>query len=745
MFSGFVFVGLIVQLAWTEQVTCTVETETGQCKENMCIAIGADNVCTDCGKAGEVPINGKCVAFNTANDKCKKADNQQLDGTDTTCGKCEGTTFMYKGGCYETTGTPGQTMCKTAADGKCTEAPDSKSYFVIPEANRQPTGQTVVWCGDNAGVTSGGQTYKGVIGCTKCDGSKLTADASGEAVCSACGDNKIVKIAKNLATSCVTEGECTGAEGFFVKGEQDPKTCEACAETCKTCKEADNKCTSCNEGTPYLKKDVGDTGTCVDANGCTSVKTHYIDDTDDPVSGKTCKTCVSGGAVDCETCVKEGDGAICKTCPSAGNTLFGLNKKSCVAQCPDHSEADDDKICKCDSGYMLNETGDGCKEGSAPAPVECPIEGCKTCSTDKKACEECEASKYLTPTKVCVSDCAAIPGYYNGANDGKSACKKCVVENCVVCTGDGTCEMCTDGFFGPSCSQCHETCKTCNGGSESDKCTSCKAGSALAYGSTGSTGTCGAECTTGMGAGKCKECGLTVEGTRYCSRCSEDKEYPQNGVCAKASARTSSCQDTNIAGGVCSTCENGFFRMNGGCYKIDQYPGKAVCAQIESPVGTCEKAADGYKLDAGVLIICPEGCKECANGSACDVCKDGYVKLSGAQTCTKCDTSCKTCKTATTKCVDCSAGYYKTVLEEGACTSCEHSNNGVTGVANCASCAPPSNNQGSVLCYLMKDGGSTNKGGLSTGAIAGIVVAVVIVVGGLVGFLCWWFMCRGKA
>eukprot|EP00701_Giardia_intestinalis_P002632 XP_001706456.1 VSP [Giardia lamblia ATCC 50803] len=41
---------------------------------------------------------------------------------------------------------------------------------------------------------------------------------------------------------------------------------------------------------------------------------------------------------------------------------------------------------------------------------------------------------------------------------------------------------------------------------------------------------------------------------------------------------------------------------------------------------------------------------------------------------------------------------------------------------------------------------NTNKSsGLSTGAIAGIAVAAVIVVGGLVGFLCWWFLCRGKA
>eukprot|EP00701_Giardia_intestinalis_P005797 XP_001709621.1 VSP [Giardia lamblia ATCC 50803] len=55
------------------------------------------------------------------------------------------------------------------------------------------------------------------------------------------------------------------------------------------------------------------------------------------------------------------------------------------------------------------------------------------------------------------------------------------------------------------------------------------------------------------------------------------------------------------------------------------------------------------------------------------------------------------------------------------------------------------------MCLEMGDGtgdntgGSVNRGGLSTGAIAGISVAVVAVVGGLVGFLCWWFLCRGKA
>ncbi|ESU43089.1 Variant-specific surface protein, partial [Giardia duodenalis] len=62
------------------------------------------------------------------------------------------------------------------------------------------------------------------------------------------------------------------------------------------------------------------------------------------------------------------------------------------------------------------------------------------------------------------------------------------------------------------------------------------------------------------------------------------------------------------------------------------------------------------------------------------------------------------------------------------------------------SCAPPANS-GTVTCYVTQTptvnptDPSVNKGGLSSGAIAGISVAVIAVVGGLVGFLCWWFIC----
>lgn len=89
------------------------------------------------------------------------------------------------------------------------------------------------------------------------------------------------------------------------------------------------------------------------------------------------------------------------------------------------------------------------------------------------------------------------------------------------------------------------------------------------------------------------------------------------------------------------------------------------------------------------------------------------------------------------------SGYYKTASAAGPCTSCESNNGSVTGVKGCASCAAPTGSTGPVLCYLVKE--STGGANLSSGAIAGISIAVIAVVGGLVGFLCWWFICRGKA
>ncbi|EES99595.1 VSP [Giardia duodenalis ATCC 50581] len=179
-----------------------------------------------------------------------------------------------------------------------------------------------------------------------------------------------------------------------------------------------------------------------------------------------------------------------------------------------------------------------------------------------------------------------------------------------------------------------------------------------------------------------------------------DSEYPQNGVCSSTTSRAATCNDGTIQNGVCNTCSNGFFLMNGGCYETSRYPGKSVCTEAAQTGGTCQTAAPGYNVDnSGNLVTCPEGCKTCSDANTCATCVDGYVLANNA--CLKCDASCLTCETEATKCTACASGYYKAASAAGPCTSCESNSGGITGVRGCLSCAAPSTSSGPVLCYLV--------------------------------------------
>ncbi|KAE8304422.1 VSP [Giardia duodenalis] len=740
MFGSFIFAGLAIQIAWAEKVAERAReahcANNANCAANACnVLIGGKLYCSQC-NTGFVPINGKCVGKDDVTDKCTAADGNTA--SDETCAKCAGQTFMYKGGCYEQAIEPGNVMCGGAAGGKCTQA--TEGYFLPPGADNAH--DSVVSCGDSIGVTlTGNKKYTGVDGCTACDGLQLTVEASGVAKCTACGPDaqqtaRIVKTDGDV-TSCVTEHECTSTAGFFVDATGSKK-CTKCAETCKTCETEATKCTSCNEDKPYLKKaqSQDQAGECVTEEACTSGNTHYADD-EEP---KTCKPCTAGTFENCKTCTKSDTSVTCTACKE--NMVFGLGKKSCISSCPDNSEAKTENTCTCNDGFKLDEEETQCVPNDSPSNP-CSTQDCKACSgaqTNKEICTECLSNKYLTPTNQCIDHCEYILGYYSSTEGNKRVCKKCEVANCLACSENGGCGLCKDGFYGEACSPCDSSCKTCSGNTAND-CTSCKSGSALTYGSTGNTGTCGAECAAGTGTGKCRECGLTVEGTKYCSVCSQNNEYPQNGVCAVKTSRTDKCKDGSITGGVCNVCADGFFKMNGGCYSTSQLPGSTVCLSAQSTGGTCKTPEEGFSLTGESLVACYTGCAECTTTRDCSRCMDGYVKVGSA--CTKCHESCYTCEADATTCKVCTPGYYKESSSNGPCRKCSE------GLAGCRQCATPVN--GKFICFETDDntgdntGGSTNKSGLSTGAIAGISVAVIVVVGGLVGFLCWWFICRGKA
>ncbi|ESU40433.1 Variant-specific surface protein, partial [Giardia duodenalis] len=181
-----------------------------------------------------------------------------------------------------------------------------------------------------------------------------------------------------------------------------------------------------------------------------------------------------------------------------------------------------------------------------------------------------------------------------------------------------------------------------------------------------------------------------------------------DGACVSVTQRINpECKSGND--GTCSSCTDSYFLQSGGCYNARTFPGNTLCTEAQQ--GKCTQCANGQNVDTS------GSCPSCATG------------------CQTCDASAKeTCKT-------CLPGYY---LSGSSCIECDKSNDGIQGVANCVSCIIlPSSS--ALTCYVKIDrGDDMKKSAFSTGAIAGISVVAVLVVGALIGFLCWWFLCKTK-
>ncbi|ESU40069.1 Variant-specific surface protein [Giardia duodenalis] len=561
------------------------------------------------GSGGSCNTCGATIGQTTYCSKCNEPDTYApVDGVcvdagatpysslctahaDGACTECGSTSFLYKGGCYQPgDGKPGQSLCVLAAGGVCTEA--ATGYFVPTGAVN--TGQSVVKCDDVNKVTVGGTTYKGVAGCQECAAPAAAPSARAEkvATCTRCQEQKYLK-----GNACVDSADDCG-EGYAAKEDS----------------ENGNRCIKCDDPTDGI----ADCAQCTAITSLTRAGTPLV----------TCSQCST-------------------------NKKVRPDKKGCADTCPTNS-SDNNGVCECASGYTPDETG--CTKDTTP---QCTTPGCKACDNpaeDSEVCTECVENKYLTPTSQCIADCAALSGYYGATENEKKVCKRCEVANCEACNAQGQCQTCTTGFYLDSkeCKACDSSCKSCSGATNAD-CTACPSGKALTYGSGDTKGTCGEGCTTGTGQGACKTCGLTVEGTAYCSACATSTEYPQNGVCSSTTARTAAtCKTNSVSNGACTSCNDGFFLMEGGCYETSKYPGKSVCTKAAQTGGTCQTAAPGYKVENGNLVTCSEGCKTCSDASTCTACADGYVLTSS--TCTKCDASCLTCETDATKCTECASG-----------------------------------------------------------------------------------------
>ncbi|ESU40296.1 Variant-specific surface protein, partial [Giardia duodenalis] len=327
---------------------CKDASQTSKCKAGSCETIGSTQICMECKDAGNVPINGVCTAHDdgkVTGAGCKKAGGStNVDSADKTCSKCDAATyFLYKGGCYSKDAAPGNTMCTAVSpNGVCSQA--AEGYFVPPGADA--THDSVVSCGDSVtGVTlTGDKQYKGVANCEKCNASKLSDSAGGNAECTKCVENKY------LTTAGACGEGCTEGTQFSTETAESGKKCFACGDTtngvpnCAECtapaqgktKPACTKCTSSN----YLKT-VDGTTTCVEKTAC---KDDFFP-VDDSTNGHKCVSCGDETGVTDASNAKWNGVANCTKCtqPSAAGT----------AKCEE-----------CASGYILDSQANTCASAS---------------------------------------------------------------------------------------------------------------------------------------------------------------------------------------------------------------------------------------------------------------------------------------------------------------------------------------------------------------------------------------------
>ncbi|ESU40639.1 Variant-specific surface protein, partial [Giardia duodenalis] len=322
---------------------CGTGNTQATCMDSKCETVGTILVCTQCKTEGQVPINGACTLHS--DDKvstagCKKAsDGAAVGSTDKVCGQCDAANyFLYKGGCYTTTATPGKTMCTAVSpNGVCKTPADGYFILLVP----RKTDQSVWACGDTTEVTlTNGKKYKGVANCKTCTQPAVADSTARPAVCEDC------------------------LEGYF--GPKASSPCQACGDVnCATCTQATTtqKCTRCKSGDgtgrEYLKvTDASDgSGECVEASTCTT--THFP--VSDPADKKLCVSCgttANGGIDDCTECTPitqaSRAGTVAITCSKCGTKKLNPDKSSCVATCPENSN--DDKtpnVCVCGDGFNL--------------------------------------------------------------------------------------------------------------------------------------------------------------------------------------------------------------------------------------------------------------------------------------------------------------------------------------------------------------------------------------------------------
>ncbi|KAE8302612.1 High cysteine membrane protein VSP-like [Giardia duodenalis] len=772
------------------------EGKISQCLQDRCLVDLGAFFCTECSQ-DYVPINGTCVA--TTDEKVNKAGcvKSPKGGW---CTGCKNGYFLFYGGCYELSGRWKASICDRAENGICQECGKGSTYYTpITFTNPNATSpERCIYCGDIVGFGGSSGVYRcqycnqhrlpgnTIPSCSECSerfmcpfdfrcrsvkglelgycyfcprgyvwsqfGCYTTDSVIGNSIC--LPRNTIDIQGQSLCTQCANSSEvpqnglCGSISGFDNVCTKDSETGK-----CTSCKNDSNRQYFLFYGGCYLFSYApGQVGSqicqTVQNNVCTACNSSINEVFTKNNGCWRCGDSANGGIEGCQRCEMKDSSLQCLECR---DLYLSLDKRSCLASCPKGQKgikgsSSSVHSCACDDGSYLKDgkcvgcavencaecDESSCKKckygytlsGSQCVATKCKDPNCDTCE-DRNVCTKCAGGNSLDPHGLCVKDCLGSAGYYKATVGGVSRCVACTLGNCAVCESESKCKTCRDGFYvegSGGCKPCSSECATCSGPASGD-CTSCPARKRLQY-SDGAKGSCVPQCVQDS---SCAECGLTVGGTSYCSRCAKSTEYPNNGACTFSSLRAAGIACANVAAGRCAACSSNSFSLNGGCYTSTLLPGKTVCTKESN--GWCDSTVTGYGITYnGTLLTCPTNCAMCSSG-VCNACNSGFYLEKGA--CKACSKGCATCPHGEV-CFDCLAGYY---FSESTCKACHKA------ISKCSLCVVP---EGAATPVCLEYDSTSKKSALSSSAISGIAISVVLVVGGVAGVLVWFFVFRKK-
>ncbi|ESU44789.1 Variant-specific surface protein [Giardia duodenalis] len=654
--------------------------------------------------------------------------------------RCSVGQFLFMGGCYNARAAPGSGVCREARDGECVGYAEESIRGIRETKETRAHGTSAEARGARVKVSTGtetrrqtdsGQCAVGTNGCAECDSSSTACarcEAGKRLEGSQCVDGIGVPLGRGLTADpkqCTNSQQCSSSGNNCLDvtiGGSSKEVCTKCEDThvpidgvCTDKTNTNGKCTPKNDGTctacsdPYYLYSGGCYATCPDGTYADS-STRQCASCDG-----TCKTCSAAGDSKCKSCrdgyfLGAANNAAGKCIQCSSKDEAGWPGVDNCAKCTSSNAESTPAVCtECADNYYLKTVQSttscetNCGEGFFATTVE-NVKKCVSCSTTENGgienCAKCslKASSARAGAAVTCTEC--------GSGKKLSPLKDACLDTCPAGTYDSS----------NVCTPCHTSCAECNGNANQDSCTACYPGHVLNKTDSLNTGTCIPECT-GRYAENCEAgmCTAVLGGSKYCSKCAVGYA-PIDGVCTAVATTSRDTSGCTASDGVCTACTGANYALlSGGCYNTKALPGSAVCTQAGNN-GQCTTCANGQSANSGVCPACAEGCANC--------------------------------KTGVDKCDTCYSGYY---LSGTSCVKCTENSNSIQGIKDCVSCKEPSGGSGPVTCYVTQEptvdpaGPSVNKGGLSSGAIAGISVAVIVVVGGLVGFLCWWFVCRGKA